>query len=84
MAVDAKGKKRKSSEKDIHGKRSKQESSSTSKRALKHERQSQRKHADIVNDAKRIWNQLRLKTNTKEQNREYMDELIPLIKGKSN
>lgn len=84
MAVDAKGKKRKSSEKAIDAKRSKQESNSTSKRALKQERQAHRKHADVVNDAKRIWNQLRLKTNTKEQNREYMDELIPLIKGKSN
>jgi pumilio family protein 6 len=55
-----------------------------SKRAVKQERQSQRKHADVVNDAKRIWNQLRLKTNTSEQNRQYMDTLMPLITGKAN
>lgn len=43
-----------------------------------------RKHAEIVEEAKLLWNQLRLKTNTKEQNRELMDKLMPLIKGKAN
>ena len=44
----------------------------------------QRKHADIVVDGKRIWNQLRLKTNTPEQTRALVDELMPLVLGKAS
>jgi len=43
-----------------------------------------RKHADIVVDGKRIWNQLRLKTNTAAQTRALVDELMPLIAGKAH
>ena len=44
----------------------------------------QRRHADVVEQAKSIWNKLRLKTNTAKENRDLMDELIPLIEGKAN
>jgi pumilio family protein 6 len=54
------------------------------KRALKQQRQSGRKHADVVVEAKGIWNLLRLKTNTKKQNRDLMDDLMPMITGKAN
>jgi pumilio family protein 6 len=43
-----------------------------------------RRHADVVNEAKAIWNKLRLKTNTAEENRKLMDQLMPLVKGKAN
>jgi pumilio homology domain family member 6 len=65
-------------------KKSKHESPTNSKGSLKHQRQSSRKHSDVVNDAKRVWNLLRLKTNTTEQNRALMDQLMPLIEGKAN
>jgi len=42
----------------------------------------QRRHADIVEQAKTVWNRLRLKTNTKEQVRKCMEELMPLLRGK--
>jgi len=58
-------------------------SSSAAKRALKHERQSHRKHADIVAEAKVVWNKLRLKSNTKEEVRELTENLATLIKGKA-
>ena len=48
----------------------------------KKDRQSQRKHADIVVEGKRLWNQLRCKGNTIEQTRSLLDELMPLITGK--
>lgn len=57
---------------------------SLGKRALKQQRQSTRKHADVVIEAKEIWNKLRLKSNTKVQNRKLMDDLMPLITGKAN
>lgn len=44
----------------------------------------QRKHADVVTDGKRIWNQLRLKTNSPEQTRALVDELMPLVAGKAH
>lgn len=53
------------------------------KRQLKHERQSTRRHADVVTSAKEIWNKLRQKDNSAETNRKLMDELMPLIKGKA-
>ena len=56
----------------------------TNKRQVKQERQSTRRHADVVVSAKEIWNKLRLKTNTPEMNRKLMDELMPLIRGKAN
>jgi pumilio homology domain family member 6 len=49
------------------------------KRQLKHERQSTRKHADIVQESKSIWNQLRLKTNTKDDTQKLTDQLMKLI-----
>ena len=52
-------------------------------RDLKQQRHSQRKHADIVKDAKEIWNKLRLKSITSKERRELMDQLIPLIRGKA-
>lgn len=47
------------------------------------DRQSHRKHANIVQDGKRIWNLLRLKDNKPAQNRALMDELMPLIRGRA-
>mmetsp|Transcript_19468 Transcript_19468/g.33196 ORF Transcript_19468/g.33196 Transcript_19468/m.33196 type:complete len:624 (-) Transcript_19468:88-1959(-) len=52
------------------------------KRALKHERQSHRKHASSVQPAKELWNQLRVKTNDKETNIKLCAELHELLKGK--
>jgi pumilio family protein 6 len=57
-------------------------SSSQQKRALKHERQSHRNHADAVMEAKEIWNKLRLKTNTKEETSQLMEQLVSLLRGK--
>jgi len=59
-------------------------SSSQQKRALKHERQSHRKHSDAVAASKEIWNKLRLKNNTTEETQELMQELMELLKGKVN
>jgi len=42
-----------------------------------------RPHQDTVDKAKSVWNKLRQKSNTKEQQKKLMDELYPLIKGKS-
>lgn len=44
----------------------------------------QRRHADVVEQAKELWNKLRLKTNNKDTNRKLMDQLFPLIKGKAH
>jgi len=49
------------------------------KRAVKQERQSQRRHADIVVQAKIIWNQLRQKSNSKQQIADYMQQLLTLL-----
>lgn len=62
----------------------KQQSSSQQKRAIKHERQSHRKHADAVTRSKEIWNKLRLKTNTPQQTQELMEELMELLREKVN
>ena len=81
------GHKRKVESPTKHSKKAKNEaanSSATSKRQLKHERQSTRRHADVVVAAKEVWNKLRQKNNTAETNRKYMDELMPLIRGKVN
>jgi pumilio family protein 6 len=57
-------------------------SSTQQKRALKHERQAHRKHADAVMESKDIWNKLRLKTNTKEETAQLMEQLMSLLQGK--
>jgi pumilio family protein 6 len=62
----------------------KQQSSSQQKRAVKHERQSHRKHADAVATSKEIWNKLRLKNNSPEETRRLMEELMGLLRGKVN
>lgn len=69
----------------ISRKKSKADASSTSqKRALKHERQSHRRHADAVATSKEIWNKLRLKNNSPDDVRKLMEELMDLIRGKVN
>jgi len=55
---------------------------SAQKRQVRKERQSQRRHADVVEEAKSIWNKLRLKTNTKDDTRKLADRLMGLIEGK--
>lgn len=57
-------------------------SAKSQKRALKQERQSHRKHAEAVIEAKKIWNKLRLKANTKEEVRQMTKELMDLMRGK--
>ena len=52
------------------------------KRALKHERQSHRKHSTTVRSAKVIWNELRIKTNDKATNTKLCTELHDMLKGK--
>lgn len=59
-----------------------EKSSTAQKRALKQERQSHRRHADVVMESKDLWNKLRLKTNTPEETRQYMVTLMDLIRGK--
>ena len=44
--------------------------------------QRQRRHAEVVEEAKLLWNQLRQKKNSPTENRELMDKLMPLITGK--
>jgi pumilio family protein 6 len=55
---------------------------SAQKRELKKDRQSTRRHADTVADAKTLWNKLRLKTNTKEETKKLMEQVMTLIRGK--
>jgi pumilio family protein 6 len=43
----------------------------------------QRRHAETVEEAKRLWNQLRVRGNTGERTRQLMDQLMPLIAGKA-
>eukprot|EP00934_Nitzschia_sp_Nitz4_P007848 Nitzschia sp. Nitz4//scaffold29_size155292//21282//23097//NITZ4_002638-RA/size155292-augustus-gene-0.219-mRNA-1//-1//CDS//3329546388//7838//frame0 len=59
-------------------------SSSAQKRQLRKERQSHRRHADIVADAKVLWNKLRLKSNTPDDTKQLMKEVMTLIQGKVN
>jgi pumilio family protein 6 len=42
-----------------------------------------RRHADAVAEAKRIWNELRKKSNSPEHNRSLMDRLMPLVAGRA-
>ena len=56
---------------------------SAKRRALKKERQSHRRHADVVADAKIIWNTLRLKDGqSAKEKEELMIKLMNLIRGK--
>ena len=73
-AVDGKGKKVEPA--------GEEKSSTAQKRALKQERQSHRRHADVVTESKDLWNKLRLKTNTPEDTRQYMLTLMDLVRGK--
>jgi pumilio family protein 6 len=41
-----------------------------------------RKHADIVTEGKRIWNELRVKTITKDRTAQLMEELMQIISGR--
>jgi hypothetical protein len=59
-------------------------SSSAQKREVRKERQSHRRHADTVSEAKVLWNKLRLKTNTAEETNELMERVMRLIRGKVN
>jgi pumilio family protein 6 len=78
-------KKRKASSSTSSGTKKDADSSAKSqKRALKQERQSHRKHAEAVIEAKKIWNKLRQKNNSKEEVRQMMEELMNLIRGKAH
>jgi len=57
-------------------------SASNKKRALKHARQSHRPHFDSVNSSKELWNKIRVKTNTPEENKEIMQKLMSSLTGK--
>jgi len=59
-----------------------EKSSTAQKRAVKQERQSHRRHADVVIEAKELWNKLRLKSNTPDDIRQYMVTLMDLVRGK--
>ena len=59
-------------------------SSSALKRQAKKERQSQRRHADIVVEAKALWNKIRVKSNTIAETQELMNQIMNLIQGKVN
>jgi pumilio homology domain family member 6 len=59
-------------------------SSSAQKRQVRKERQSHRRHAETVNEAKALWNKLRLKTNSKEVTQQLMEQVMELIRGKVN
>lgn len=59
-------------------------SSSAQKREMKKERQSHRRHAETVVEAKNLWNKLRLKSNTPDETKELMKRVMELIRGKVN
>ena len=59
-------------------------SNSSQKREMKKERQSGRRHAEAVVEAKGLWNKLRLKSNTTEETNELMQQVMKLIRGKVN
>lgn len=59
-------------------------SSSAQKRQLRKERQSHRRHADTVAEAKALWNKLRLKSNTPDDTKALMEQVMTLIRGKVN
>jgi len=57
-------------------------SSSALKRQVRKERQATRRHAESVTDAKVLWNKLRLKTNSKQDTKKLMEQVMDLIRGK--
>ena len=57
-------------------------SASALKRQVRKERQATRRHAESVTEAKVLWNKLRVKTNTKEDTKKLMSEVMDLIRGK--
>ncbi len=57
-------------------------SASALKRQVRKERQATRRHAESVTEAKALWNKLRMKTNTKEDTKKLMKEVMELIRGK--
>jgi pumilio family protein 6 len=57
-------------------------SSSAQKRQVRKERQSHRRHADTVAEAKVLWNKLRMKSNTVKDTKELMEKVMELIRGK--
>lgn len=59
-----------------------QQTPANKKRALRHERQSHRKHATVVRSAKEVWNELRVKTNDRATNDKLCAELHDLLRGK--
>jgi pumilio family protein 6 len=59
-------------------------SSSAQKREVRKERQSHRRHADVVSEAKLLWNKLRQKSNTPEDTKKLMEQVMTLIRGKVN
>lgn len=59
-------------------------SNSAQKRQLKKERQSHRRHAETVSQAKLLWNKLRQKSNTPDDTKNLMIEVMELIRGKVN
>lgn len=59
-----------------------EKSSSSQKRQAKKERQSHRRHADVVAESKFLWNKLRVKTNTPDETKELMEKVMDLIRGK--
>jgi pumilio family protein 6 len=61
-----------------------EKSSSAQKRQVRKDRQSQRRHADTVADAKVLWNKLRQKSNTTEETKDLMEQVMKLIRGKVN
>ncbi|CAJ1931830.1 unnamed protein product [Cylindrotheca closterium] len=59
-------------------------SSSAQKREMKKDRQSNRRHSEAVVEAKGLWNKLRLKSNTPEEIKGLMQQVMTLIQGKVN
>jgi len=57
-------------------------SKSAEKRQVRKERQSHRRHAETVEEAKLLWNKLRVKTNTPQDTQDLMEKVMTLIRGK--
>jgi len=67
---------------DNNNSKDSEQSANSKKRALKHARQSHRPYFESVLAAKELWNKLRVKTNTPEDNKSIMVELMNLLTGK--
>ncbi|KAL3920592.1 MAG: hypothetical protein SGILL_003185 [Bacillariaceae sp.] len=75
-------KKKKTSSSSSADKDTSELSRSALKRKERSERQSHRRHADTVGEAKLLWNKLRVKSNTPQDTKELMDKVMTLIRGK--